>query len=497
MDIKPDIETAEDREESVSLMEPMLIGESSRERAELTDLALELVQKSAGFRRSLPESMLGSLATLVRAMNCYYSNLIEGHDTHPVDIERALKNDYSTDARKRYLQMEAKAHIAVQKWIDEGGLWGRAPSSDGIREVHARFCEQLPEELLWVEDPKTKKRLRVRAGELRHCDVQIGRHIPVSPGAVPRFLARYEEVYGHLNKTEFILACAPMHHRLAWIHPFLDGNGRVARLISHAMLLETLDTGAVWSVARGLGRNVDVYKGHLAACDAVRRNDLDGRGHLSQEALGKFADFFLRACIDQVAFMEDLMQPDRLRARILLWAEEEIRLGSLPRKSGSVLEAVLYRGELPRGEVAGIVGAGERHGRRIVSALVDRGVLVSESSRAPLRLVFPGALASRWMPGLFPEKAGGDMNRELKFVEGGERFIFDREVVVFWGQDATKRVRCEISREALDDHFKGDNKDKLEVFKANRPAIEDIARRKYLAGQTEADGSLLIRTLEV
>ena len=103
--------------------------------------------------------------------------------------------------------------------------------------------------------------------------------------------------------------------------------------------------------------------------------------------------------------MEGLIQPDRLRTRILLWAEEEIRLGSLPRKSGSILEAVLYRGELPRGDADTVVGTGERQARRIVSALVDKGVLVSESSRAPLRLTFPAALAWRWMPGLFPEKA--------------------------------------------------------------------------------------------
>src|ERR1700723_2291785 len=111
-DIKEDIVTALDRGESTALMEPLLIGETSRHRGKLTDMALELAQKAAGFRRSLPESLLASLADLVRAMNCYYSNLIEGHETHPVDIERALKNDYSTDARKRDLQLEAKAHIA-------------------------------------------------------------------------------------------------------------------------------------------------------------------------------------------------------------------------------------------------------------------------------------------------------------------------------------------------------------------------------------------------
>jgi len=179
------------------------------------------------------------------------------------------------------------------------------------------------------------------------------------------------------------------------------------------MLLEALDTGAVWSVARGLARNVEAYKRNLAACDVIRRNDLDGRGHLSEEALVDFTDFFLRVCIDQVTFMEQLVQPDRLRTRILLWAEEEIRLGALPPKSGSILEAVLYRGELPRGDAGAVVGTGDRQARRVVSALIEKGVLVSDSVRAPLRLVFPAALASRWMPGLFPEKVDRPEQRDL------------------------------------------------------------------------------------
>jgi Fic family protein len=405
-DIKSDIEAAKDRGEAVSLMEPMLIGESSPHRPGLTDLALELAQRSAGFKRSLPESLLTSLAGLVRSMNCYYSNLIEGHETHPIDIERALIGDYSKDPKKRDLQLEAKAHINVQQWIDDGALGGRAVATDSIREVHRRFCERLPDDLLWVEDPTTKERIRVIPGEWRHRDVAVGNHIPVSPPAVPRFLLRFEGVYGRLGKTETILATAAAHHRLAWIHPFLDGNGRVARLMSHATLLDALDTGAVWSVARGLARNVDAYKAHLAACDQTRRNDLDGRGHLSEENLAEFTRFFLTICLDQVAFMEGLMQPQQLRARILLWTEEEIRLDRLPPKSGAILEAVLYRGELPRADTAALVGTGERQARRVVSALTKRGVLLSDSSRAPLRLAFPATLASRWMPGLFPERIG-------------------------------------------------------------------------------------------
>jgi len=386
------------------MMEPLLISSTSKHRTRLSDLAVELTAHSAGFRRSLPEGILAALSDLVRSMNCYYSNLIEGHDTHPIDIERALKNDYSADTKKRNLQLEAKAHITVQKWIDEGGLKARATSKEDILEIHRRFCELLPEELLWVENPETGERLKVIPGELRQNDVKVGRHIPPSPGALDRFLTQYENSYGRLGKSESIIATAAAHHRLAWIHPFLDGNGRVARLVSYAMLLDTLDTGGIWSIARGLARNVDTYKQHLANCDLPRRNDLDGRGNLSEEALATFTEFFLTTCIDQVKFMEELVQPERLRTRILMWAEEEIRMGNLQPKSEKILEAILYRGELPRSEVPGIVNVGERQARRIVSTLVERGVLVSASTRAPLRLAFPAKLASRWMPGLFPEQ---------------------------------------------------------------------------------------------
>ncbi len=403
-DIKQDSH-GPDRGESEALMEPLLISQDSRHRGELTDLAVELAARSAGFRRSLQDGVRTALADLVRAMNCYYSNLIEGHVTHPVDIERALNDDYSPDLRKRNLQLEARAHVAVQQWIDTGGLRGRATTVDAIREVHRRFGELLPDELLWVEDSLTGERVRVVPGELRHRDVKVGSHVAVSPGAVPRLLRRFETGYGGLGKTDAILSVAAAHHRLLWIHPFLDGNGRFARLISHATLLEALDTGAIWSVARGLARNAAAYKAHLADCDSPRRNDLDGRGHLSEEALARFTRFFLEVCLDQVAFMEGLVQPDRLRARILLWAEEETRMAALPSKTTTILEAVLYRGEVPRGEVGNLLGTTDRHARRVVASLVERGVLTSEGPRAPLRLAFPAALASRWMPGLFPEQS--------------------------------------------------------------------------------------------
>jgi len=401
-DIKPDILTDIDRGESLSLMEPLLISENSKFRVQLMDLAMDLVAKSSGFKRSLPLAIQSSLATAIRSMNCYYSNLIEGHDTNPIDIEKALQGNYSSDRKKRNLQQEAKAHILVQEWIDNGGASKRCFSQEIICEIHKRFCEQLPEDLLWIEDKENNTKLKLIPGEFRQSNVIVGNHIAISPGAIPRFLGRFESVFSSLSKAETILALAASHHRLLWIHPFLDGNGRVARLMSHAVTVDVLDSGGMWSIARGLARNINEYKEYLSNCDLTKRNDLDGRGNLSEEELVKFTQFFLKVCIDQINFMEKLMQPDLLRSRILTWAHEEIQAGNLPLQVIAILETILYRGEISRKEVTEILNVTDRHARRITSSLIEKGILISDTPKSSLKLGFPVELANRWMPGLFP-----------------------------------------------------------------------------------------------
>ena len=157
-------------------------------------------------------------------------------------------------------------------------------------------------------------------------------------------------------------------------------------------------------IARGLARNETQYKALLTTCDAQRRNDLDGRGNLSEEALAEFTRFFLETCIDQVKFMEELVAPDKLRNRIFAWANEEIKAKTFLPQSLTILERLLYQGELAREEITTMFDVTPRQARRYVEALTDLGVLVSETTRAPYHLAFPAKLASQWMPGLFPEK---------------------------------------------------------------------------------------------
>jgi Fic family protein len=325
--------------------------------------------------------LLSSLADLLRIANSYYSNLIEGNEAHP----NRVGND-------RNLQLEAKAHVEVQRWIDGGGLRGRSLTVEGVREIHRRLYQLLPEGLTWAEDPERHRRFRVMPGELRNHDLRVWGQAAVSAASVPRLLKSFEQTFGSASKAQTIVSLGVAHQRLLWIHPFPDGNARVARLMSHATMLEVLDTGSVWSVARGLAANVDRYRSLLANCAT-----------LSEDAISEFQRFFLGVCIDQVDFMTNLLRLDRLRPRILLWADQEIRLGKLPANSGSLLEALLYRGEISRGETQTVFGTGERQARRIVTAMLDRGVLTSNKPAGPVRLAFPVSLASQWLPGLIPD----------------------------------------------------------------------------------------------
>lgn len=401
-DKRADLLAVIDRGENVSKMEPTLIGADSQSRVELADLALELTQESASLRGSMAAPVAEALADLVRNMNCYYSNLIEGHNTHPVDIEKALNQEYSRDSAKRNLQLEAIAHVSVQKWIDEGNLNGRAYTADCIREIHRRFCELVPDELLYLDDSQSGEKVRVEPGQFRERDIAVGEHVAISPGAVPRFIQRFENIYAGLGKSEAILACAAAHHRLLWIHPFLDGNGRVTRLVSYAVLRDALDTRGLWSIARGFARNQAEYKRHLMLCDQQRLNDYDGRGNLSEKALIDFTGFFLQVCIDQVRFMGSLIQPNNLSSRITRWVEVEAKTERLLSNSSVLLQALLHRGEIERGDVPAILGLGERQARRVVAALAARGAVSSGTERGPLRLAFPATLAETWLPGLFP-----------------------------------------------------------------------------------------------
>lgn len=388
--------------ESVVLMEPML---PSEDNDKLEDLVFELVEKSSKLAGLLNPIVQNSIGDLVRSMNCYYSNLIEGHDTHPWDIKRALEMDYSDEPEKRNLQLESVAHIEVQKMLDESKAPETYPASlEYIKWLHKEFCSRLPNEMLWVKYPDSEKKEKVVPGELRTSSVRVGKHIPPVPENLYDFLRRFEQAYDpdSLSKKRRLIAIAASHHRLLWIHPFLDGNGRVVRLMSYAMLLRENIGSSLWSISRGLARNEAKYKSLLMAADSNRQNDLDGRGNLSEKALIEFCSFFIQVCIDQIKYMESILQPTKLDDRMRLFVREEIDSGNLLNGSYKLLREALYSGEVERGKAPELTGYKERMARTVVSKLLDRGLLISDTPKGLLKLGFPLDAVEKWFPRLYP-----------------------------------------------------------------------------------------------
>ncbi|SNB46260.1 Fic family protein [Geobacter sp. DSM 9736] len=397
----------------VSEMEPMLV-----ENGELEDLAASILEGSAALSAILPDQTRSGLQEMLRIVNSYYSNLIEGNSTHPIDIERATRKDYSGDPAKRNRQIESVAHIECQRAIESRlAAEPEVPitSPDWLCWVHKCFYDQLPDELRQVKNEETSETLEVVGGEPRERDVRVSRHVGPASAFMPRFLDRYHEVYGRrMHGISPIIATAAAHHRLMWIHPFLDGNGRVARLCTDASFRKLLKGYGVWNVSRGLARRRDAYYTALANADAPRQGDLDGRGNLSKKGLEDFIKFFLEICLDQIEYMRSVLRIDGLLDRLNGYVTLR-QLGMAPYppdaqklrpQAAYLLQEVLIRGEVSRGDVSRITGLGDRLGRSLVSSLVKERLLVSPMPQGGLRLGFPSHAVEYYFPGLFPPTGG-------------------------------------------------------------------------------------------
>jgi Fic family protein len=392
--------------ESVARIEPIRLEEPT---TDIADVIAELAASSATLGKALHPRTAANLADLVRVMNTYYSNLIEGHNTRPRDIERALAGELDKDEGRRNLQLEAVAHVRVQREVDRMGNDGTLPppaSREFILWLHREFYRGAPEAMLLIKTERAE--LRMGPGEWRTRpveDVEVGRHVPPSGSRVADFMRYFEERFQvqTMGRATQIMAIASAHHRLNYIHPFLDGNGRVSRLMSHAMAWSAnIGSRGLWSISRGLARGLESradYKQMMDRADSPREGDLDGRGNLSQKALQEFVLWFLRVCLDQTTFMSGLFELDRLAERFKAYV---LRSADLKPEAVALLQEALIRGQFERGEVGRITGLPERSARRVLNDVLRAGLLASETPKGPVSLRFPVDALEDLFPRLYP-----------------------------------------------------------------------------------------------
>lgn len=392
----------------ITSMEPLL-PESGR--GELAELSVEIFKKSGELNARLPgKAVRQEVANLVCEMNSYYSNLIEGHKTLPRDIERALKQDFSAMEDDQRNQRLSVAHIKADRAMR--ALLTEKPAtnvyaSEFIDWLHREFYSLLPE-----EDCHTTSSAGIRyplePGKPRNHNVDVGRHIPPDHTVLDRFMERFRSFYSSpgIPAIDKLVAVAAAHHRLAWIHPFGDGNGRVGRLQSQAAMIQAgLDGEGLWTLSRGLARARPTYFQRLQAADRIRTNDDDGRGNLSDKALSEFCVFFLQQVLDQINFMVGLIEPFKLQERI----ESYLRFtrmdldSKLREKLTRLLKALALQGEIPRGAVPEILGLKGTASREVIRKALDEGLVRSTSEKTPLRIAFPNKVVEYYFPQLFTD----------------------------------------------------------------------------------------------
>lgn len=376
----------------------------------LQDLSAELIAECHRSAGQAVQPVTRALAPKLRAMNSYYTNKIEGQHTKPVDIERALRKDFDADVVMAKKQRLALAHMEVEEQLE---CTLQAKDARGsfsplfVREIHRLLYEKLP-----PDDRVTGEGEPIAPGEYRIKDVTAGHHVAPSWQDVTALMEGWADRYEELGGAEqLVIGAVCAHHRLVWVHPFLDGNGRAARLQTHLVFYSMGLTQGMWSPMRGLARTQAQYYARLHNADLPRRNDLDGRGPLSQEELVAFARYFLEICMDQVRFMRSRLDlgslRDRMRSLLTHLQDHPWQVGS--EKSVVKLEAlealhyVAVAGPVERSRFVAMTGLGERTGRRVLTSLIDYGVLTAETPRAPVAFAVPLSSLRHLFPNLWPE----------------------------------------------------------------------------------------------
>ena len=397
---------------SIMAVAPFIPSDQSLADSDLPDKAVALSMAATALSAQLSPVTLATLERYMRVINSYYSNLIEGNATRPAEIRAAQRGDYSHDGAKRDLQQESLAHMAVQQWCYEQNLGLDALfQPDFFLELHQQFYQRIPESLWWIKDEQGNKVDQVVPGQWRTRGVLVGRHVPPEPQDLAALIARFCETYhpSRFKGDRKLVAVMAAHHRFAWIHPFADGNGRVGRLFTDAVLRAVgLDSCGGWSLSRGLARSASQYKVLLAGADSPREGDHDGRGALSEKGLLSFCDYMLDTALDQVAYTRRLLRTDELRKRITAYVQgrNDYRVEGMsdPLKpaAGLVVYSAFVNGELERAQALELCAMPVRSARRLLSQLKAEGLLSETSSKSPLRWEIPEHAESWYFPELAP-----------------------------------------------------------------------------------------------
>ncbi|WP_260959200.1 Fic family protein [Pseudomonas citri] len=352
----------------------------------LIQAADQLPRKAEFLAGRLADETSKQLAGLLRITNTYYSNLIEGHRTEIADLQAAR----TTPKRERKeLKELAVQHMTQQEVMER--LFRMRPADSFstmfdpklIATLHRRLFKDASRQELTLGDGRMMEPGRLRTEENEQ--VQVGTHVAPSATAVLPMLEHLQLHYGRIkDPRRQLIAALASHHRVALVHPFLDGNGRVTRMLTHLQLVHLGLKPFLWSLSRGLARRQDEYYRFLALADRPREGDYDGRGQLSQHHYFNFIEFMLDVCHDQIEYMTTSLNPAKLREQVVhvFSTDPELRRAGIRPTSAAAVLALLTQGAMPRAEFKVFTGLKDRLATEELSRLIEAGIVVSSTPRS-------------------------------------------------------------------------------------------------------------------
>lgn len=375
----------------------------------LRPMAAEIINNAKDLAGHGMPQLRTLLRETLRPMNSFYTNKIEGQHTEPLMIARALNKDFSSQPDEARKQRIAIAHIDTERWGEK-----TYPVFDAlnffkptiVQAIHDHLHAQLlPADLIQISDEGAAQ--QVYPGEWRSVGVKIGRHIPPDPVTVPDFMEAWHKTYSNSPLGESaLIALMAAHHRLTWIHPFIDGNGRTARLHTHLGLNALGLTQGLWSPMRGLAREQKNYYAQLINADQDRQGDYDGRGVLTEKGLVEFIQFFMNICLDQIKFMGSILDIATFEARLAQMLAAEATKEVTKALKLEAVAPLAYLGtvkSLERAKFKAMMGLADRTSDRVMADLFKLGVITSKTPKGQVELALPLHLFRYLFPKLWPE----------------------------------------------------------------------------------------------
>ena len=359
---------------------------AGKEPAAMLIGAEQMIKEASRLSALADRHTLAKISALLRVTNSYYTNLIEGQRNEPVEIAQGLKQHEPNELRTLAL-----THLYVQSDLEQKissmtrvplQHWGKLFCADFLSDLHRRLFYGL------VDDLTLRDGFVMIPGELRSVqgrEVIVGTHHAPAADSVQAMLSRLEQAYSPFPDTvRRIIAVMACHHRLAFIHPFPDGNGRVVRLATHLQLHSLNLAAPLWSLSRGLARRQQDYYRLLSAADEPRRGDLDSRGQLSYSALCEFIEFMIEVSLDQMRYIAtalDIRHLTEAIRRAIAYAPL-LRQSKIKQECAEALQVLFTQGAMERSVFKRFTGLGDRTATEQLSKLVEAGVVEAPTPKS-------------------------------------------------------------------------------------------------------------------